>query len=147
MTQFKDFDELADPLILPIKGKLYTIPPVGAADGIRFNLAADPTVKDASPISDEEFFRIFLGTAYDEMVADNIPGAALIRAAYAALADFQSGRGAAVIMWETGGDPKAIEAYSRAHAPNRAARRSKPTAAANSTKRPASTSGTKPRQA
>lgn len=137
MTQFKDFSELVDPLVLPINGKQYTIPPVGAKDGIRFTLSADPKATDVPPISDAEFFRIFLGATYDEMVEDNVPGSAVTRAAAVALADFQRGRAVAEVMWETGADPKALLAYVEANSPQRKRQggtQRKPTAKATSTR-------------
>lgn len=144
---FDDYNEVeTDPLVLPINGKKYTIPEVNIADGIRFTEVVEG---DASKtMTDEEFFRTFLGSTYDEMLADNVPGGAVHRAASAALADFQSGRALAEIMWKTGGDPKGLqELVDSFIPPNRSARRaSKPstsTAAANTTKRPGSTSGTR----
>ena len=137
---FKDYQELADPLVLPINGKSYTIPAVGLADGIKLTAALDPESK--TPLADDEFNRMLLGTAYDEMLVDNVPGPAVIRASLTALADFQKGRATAEIMWETGGDPKALTAWVKA-ATNRAQRRSTGTGAAKKTRSPASTNGTK----
>ena len=137
---FKDYQELADPLVLPINGKSYTVPAVGLADGIKLTAALDPESK--TPVTDDEFNRMLLGTAYNEMLADNVPGPAVIRASLTALADFQKGRETAEIMWETGGDPKALTAWVKA-ATNRAQRRSTGTGAAKKTPSPASTNGTK----
>ena len=139
---FKDYQELADPLVLPINGKKYTISAVGLADGIKLTAALDPESK--TPLADDEFNRMLLGTAYNEMLADNVPGPAVIRASLTALADFQKGRETAEIMWETGGDPKALTAWVKA-ATNREQRRkaaqagsTKPPVSGNSTKTPAS---------
>jgi hypothetical protein len=147
VTQFKDFEELVDPLILPIGGKAYTIPAVSYEDGIKFNLAINPTATEAQMISDPEFMTMFLGPALEEMIADKVSAPAINRAAMTALADFQRGRAVAEVMWETGADPKALIDYVASHAPNRKARRSKSSAKATTTKPPASTSGTKPPQA
>jgi hypothetical protein len=148
MDNFKDYSELVEPLVLPIAGKQYTIPPVGAADGIRFNLAVDPTTNTATSISDDEFMRMFLGDALDEMVADNVPSPAMMRAAMTALADFQRGRSVAEVVWETGADPKALADYVMRSLPNRESKRkaSKHSGGASSTKRQASGSGTKRRK-
>lgn len=135
---FKDYQELAEPLALPINGKTYVIPAVGLADGIKLTEALDPESK--TPLPDDEFNRILLGTAYDEMLADNVPGPAVVRASLTALGDFQRGRATAEIMWETGGDPKALTAWVKATT-NRASRRK--AAQAGTTKPPASTSSTK----
>lgn len=139
MSDFKDFNELFDPLVLPIGGKEYRIPPVSAPAGMKFNAAINGETK----MPDIEFLPGFLGDAYQEMLDDGVSYTAIRRAAMTALADFQTNRSAALIMWETGGDPKAMTEHLQSNAPNRAARRSKPTAAANTTKRPGSTSGTK----
>jgi hypothetical protein len=148
---FEDYEKVADPLILPIAGKKYRIPEIGIADGIKFNLDAEklaqavearktnPDAPVPAPMDDEAFLRMFLGAAYDEMVANNVPGQAMVRAAMTSLTDFQKGRGMAEIMWATGGDPKAVERYLT---PNRATRRSTSSGAGKKTPRPASTSGT-----
>jgi hypothetical protein len=141
MAKFEAYEKFADRLVLPIGGKEYTIPEVGAADGIKFNV--NVATEDAEPISNEEFFHMFLGTAYDEMVADNVPGNAILRAAMTALADWQSNRATAEVMWATGADPKAVTDYLKAKAPNRASRRSTGTASATATRSRASTSSTK----
>jgi hypothetical protein len=144
---FKDYSELVDPLVLPIGGKEYTIPPVGAADGIRFATSIDPNLPDAEPISDDEFMTMFLGPAYDDMLADNVPSPAMMRAAMTALAEHQRGRSVAEVVWETGADPKALADYVMRSLPNRKARRkSKRTGGANTTKRQGSGSGTKHHQ-
>jgi hypothetical protein len=124
MTTFKDYSEIVEPLVLPIHGKSYTIPPIGIKDGLAFDaiLKAD----DESSMSDEEFRRVFLGAALDEMRADNVPGPAVTRAAMTALADYQRGRDVAEVMWETGGDPRALAEREKAQTPNRAARRTPP---------------------
>lgn len=127
MSDFSDFNELYDPLVLPINGKQYTIPPVSFDAGVKINGIVD----GAEKMGDEEFFRLILGDVFEQMLADKVPAAAINRAGQTALADFKFGRGMAEIMWKTGGDPKAVE--SLAPKPNRAARRSKGTAAANKT--------------
>ncbi|MGN8024693.1 DUF7426 family protein [Microbacterium sp. 22242] len=127
MSTFSDFNELYDPLVLPINGKQYTIPPVSFDAGVKINGIVD----GAEKLGDEEFFRLILGDVFEQMLTDKVPSAAITRAAQTALADFKYGRGMAETMWKTGGDPKAVE--SLAPKPNRAARRSKGTAAANKT--------------
>lgn len=127
MSDFTDFNELYEPLVLPINGKKYTIPPVSFDAGTKINGIVD----GAEKLSDEVFFRLVLGDQFDEMHTDNVPAAAITRAAQTALADFKYGRAMAETMWKTGGDPKAIQ--ENAPKPNRAARRSKVTAAASKT--------------
>lgn len=131
---FKDYSELIDPLVLPINGKPYTIPPVGLRDGIKLTAALSGEA-DAPTIKDDEFNRILLGTAYDELLEDNVPAGSVVRAALVALADFQKGRATAEILWETGADPKALTAWMEANS-NREQRRAK--TGASSTPRRAS---------
>lgn len=143
--KFKDYVEIVEPLELPYEGKSYRIPPVAADDGIRFALAADGK-EGFEPISDDETFTMFLGEAHAEMLADRVPQAFIQRCLDTAMADHLAGRLVAQIMWETGGDPKAVKKYVTQNAPNRATRRSQSTGAATSTKRAASSSGTKSRR-
>lgn len=128
MSEFSDFNDLYEPLVLPINGKSYTIPPASFNAGVQINGIVD----GADKLGDAEFIRMVLGDAFDQMVADSAPATAINRAAMTALADFKFGRAMAETMWKTGGDPKAIRELV-APKPNRAARRSKGTAAANKT--------------
>jgi hypothetical protein len=105
---FKDYNQIHEPLELPINGKVYRIPPLGFADGIDLTDHLDPK-SESAPMTNEAFRKLLLGDAYDEMLADNVPDPSVRRAALTALADFQSSRGAAEIMWETGGDPKVVK--------------------------------------
>lgn len=136
MSEFTDFNELYEPLVLPINGKQYTIPPVSFAAGVRINVIINARENGTSDLvdkmGDEEFFELILGSALDEMLADGVPMNAIDRAGRAVLADFRVGRSMAEVMWKTGGDPKAIQALA-APKPNRAARRSKGTAVASKT--------------
>jgi hypothetical protein len=140
---FKGYDEVAkEPIVLPIHGKEYTLPEVKIADGIRFNEVLSGLRNE--PLSDLEFMRTFLGDTYDQMLADNIPAPAVMRAALTAVADWQAGRAAAEIIWDTDASPKGLTELVESLLPNRKARRaSKPTGAATTTKPRASTSGTK----
>lgn len=132
---FKDYNEIVEPLELPINGKVYRIPPLGLADGIYLTEHLDPKSK-SEPMTDEAFRRLLLGDAYEQMLADNVPAGSVRRAALTALADHQSSRAAAEIMWETGGDPKAVQEW--------AAEATTPTSTAEEPTTPpqASTSGT-----
>lgn len=137
---FEDFKDLYEPLVLPIGGKEYTIPPVTFADGVILSDVFDDGAKHK--LSNKKMFRMLLGDTLDAMIADGVAAPAINRAAYAAMADFHSGRSVAEIMWKTGGDPKAVTSYVEAQQ-NRAQRRSKNSAAASSTPRRASTSTTR----
>lgn len=99
----RDFDELANPLVVPIGGKRYTIPPVGARTAqLLRRIAADDQAAIDALTDPADYYRAILGVAYDEMVADNCPEPAVDRAALAALADFQQGRLGALRAWEAG---------------------------------------------
>ena len=123
---FKDYVELKERLQLPINGKLYTIPAMGLAEGIELTdqLEAAARGEDLPDKPFAEFNRMALGSAYDDMVADNVPADAIRRAALTQIADFQRGRAVAEVMWETGGDLKATQEWVKAHS-NRAQRRTK----------------------
>lgn len=137
---FKDYAEVVERLELPINGKKYQIPPVSLSDGIKLADVIDPDSK--TTVSDEEFSRLVLGAALDEMRADHVTPAAIERASLAGLAYWRKGISTAEIMWETGGDPKALEAWVKSTT-NRASRRkaaqagtTKPLASGSSTKKP-----------
>jgi hypothetical protein len=130
---FRDLTDIIGPLELPIRGKTYTLPVVSAPNGAKI-LAA---LQGKAELSDAQLRKIVLGTVEKQMTADGVNASEINRVLWTALADVQSGRAVAEIIWENGVDPKALPE------PNRAARRSKPSAAANTTKRPASTSTTK----
>jgi hypothetical protein len=135
---FKDIEQLIEPLTLPIRGKNYEIPLMGVLDVARYEEAlAEP---EKSPLTSEEFERLCLHDVYDEMLADNIPSTFIVRAAYTSLADAIRGRGTAEMYWETGGDPKAIQARVQAALePDQTT----PPAEAPTTRRRATGSGTK----
>ena len=144
LKAYEDFAQ--EPLAFPINGKTYTLAPVGFREGIKLQrvlAGEDDSLNDAPA---EEAWRLVLGPAYDEMVADNVPMEALSRAGLAALADFRYGREAAERTWESGLDPKALEAALEAAAqtpPKRpASPRSRSTASATKTRKRASTSAT-----
>lgn len=134
---FRDLVDIIGPLELPIRGKTYTLPVVSAPNGAKI-LAA---LQGKAELSDADLRKIVLGPLEKDMTADGVNAHELNRVLWTALADVQSGRAVAEIIWENGVDPKALtEALTP---PNRAARRSNPSAAASTTKRPASTSTTK----
>lgn len=105
----RDFDEIANPLRIPIGGKVYTIPAIGARSAAQLRAAArnEPAAVDALA-EPEAFYRALLGSAYEEMLADDAPENAVDRAAFAAMADFQHGRVAALMAWEAGQTPEAL---------------------------------------
>lgn len=128
---FQDYTEFVEPLELPIRGKLYKIPPMSFDTGLRLKPFLSGEIPEG--ITDEELAELTLGAAYKEMVDDGVPTPAINRAMLVALAEYQSGRAAAELIWKTGGDPKAVESEVK-RLTNRAQRRSKRTVAADTTK-------------
>jgi len=114
---FRDYYELADPLVLPIRGKAYEIPPATASSVVRYRKymglvervqAGEDGVEitDDDRIGDEEYQRMFLGAALDEMRADGIHPGVIEHAANTAMGDTMGGREVAERMWNSV-DPKA----------------------------------------
>lgn len=140
---FKNFNDLVEPLVLPIGDREYTIPPVTIGNGVRYRLF----LEGKEEISDDEAFRLFLGPALDQMTADDVPETARLRAFFTAQADFLRGRKVAEMIWETGGDPKAVDRWlgttPETSTPPQPVTPSPEPDAATTTKRPASTSTTK----
>lgn len=141
LTEYTDFAK--EPLSFPINGKTYTLAPLGIADGLRLADAIEGNDDDLNDLRGAALWRMLLGDVWDQMIADNVPLEAATRAGLTALADHQNGRAFATVVWETGADPKALDRYLTAKAPNRAAKRSPSTAKAPTTKPRASTSTTK----
>lgn len=107
----KAYEDFApEPLAFPIGGKVYTVPPLGFREGIALQRVLSGDDKELLERPAEDAWRMVLGSAFDAMVADNVPVEALARAGFAALADHQYGREMAVHVWESGIDPKALEA-------------------------------------
>lgn len=103
---FKAYEEFAaGPLRLPIGGKTYEIPEVSYEAGLMLQKV---TAGDAPDLDADGQWRLLMGSAYDEMRADNVPAKALARAIMACLVDYRMGRDAAEQAWEVGLDPEAI---------------------------------------
>jgi hypothetical protein len=148
---FADYFDLVDPLILPIRGKQYRIPPVAADNMARWTtfrsdtlprIQAGETVPDSEIVTDDDFFRMFLGDAYEQMRADSVRLDVILHAARTAHTDALHGRDVAELVWADT-NPKAPAAPPQT-APTKPKDRkpSRSTAAAGSTRRRASTSGT-----
>lgn len=130
---FKAYEEFAaGPLRFPIAGKVYEVPEVSYEVGLVLQKAE---AGDAPELTADEQWRLLMGSAYDEMCADNVPVKALERAILTCLTDYRLGREMAEKVWEVGLDPEAF-------APAGATEGSTSTAGASSTPTPASTSGT-----
>ena len=154
MTELKELDDFLSPtLLVPARGKEYRIAAVDALTGLRLQrmmttgmkvqAGRDLTEKDLELVSDEEeedFMKAVLGATYDELIADKIP--------YAGLKQIAS----LVMIWTTQNFDAAQQYFlagGKAPAPNREARRTATptsTAAATTTRKPASASGTSTRK-
>lgn len=160
--RFADAHEsLEEPLELPIRGKVYEIPPVGAADGIRLQefmadiqdmarkrqageLTDDDTEKFGSNDSLDELEEVSLTKdVREQMFADGVPLRIVKVAGMTAFywQAIQDGGETAKAYWESGG---------KAPRPNRAQRRTATQTrqgAATTTKKQGSRTGTKPKAA
>lgn len=132
---FEDFQDIApDPLELPINGKTYTIPAVSAADGLKaWQWIRDGKKDDGTPAKVEDIAAILLGKVQQKLIKDGVSWQALNRVYLTAISDFTNGRRSAEAMWETGGDPKALERLTA----------SATQAEGDTTLKPASTNGTR----
>jgi hypothetical protein len=147
---------LDDYLDLPVKGRdgttrVYRIEDPSAEDGIRIErvttlavrLASGGTAPDTPVLNDEEeqdLFRLCLGDTYEQLLADGVRWGPFKHVALTAMFWVTSDKDTAKQFWRTGQQP--------GKAPNRETRRrqlpgSSGSAAASSTKPPASTSGTR----
>ena len=141
----KAYEEFAqEPLAFPVGGKVYVVPPLGFTDGIRLQrvlAGEDDSLTDAPA---EDGWRLVLGSAFDEMVADKVPIEAIARAGFTAMTDFQFGREQAERVWEAGLDPKALAAAVTAarEALDKGSTPSSSTGAANGTRKRASSTTT-----
>lgn len=173
---FKDFKEFLSPLVLPIMGKEYVIPAVSAQLGAKLMLAveraqsimavvneneeAEAEAKkngekppEPKPIpefdfdeddNEEELYKDILGPeTIAQMEKDNVPFSSIKLAGLTGYHDFLYGREAAESFWNSGGDPKAL-ALNLAGMESMDSTTS--TDEATTTKKPASTTGTKSRK-
>lgn len=106
---FRDITEILGPIVLPIRGKTYTLPVLTIAQGLQLRAVLDPD--DETTLDDDGFYALLLGPALEEMRTDGVGPDVIARAAFVALADWQSGRPAAELLWETGVDPKVLTDY------------------------------------
>jgi hypothetical protein len=104
----RPYEDIVGPLVIPIRGKEYTLPTVSLQDGLRIHASKS----GGEALTGEELYKILLGDAWDQMTADGIGGDVLDRVFLAAYADFTSGRDSAEEAWESG-VPKAIREAAR----------------------------------
>lgn len=133
---FADYEQVAEPLALPYRGKVYVLPELGIQDTIRLNLVLDPETDD--DMTTAELEQLLLGDAAAQMTADNVPEAMRDKAFRTATAEFRFGREIAEQVWNLKGPavPKAPTPTPEASAPSTS------TAEASTTPSPARGSGT-----
>lgn len=133
-------------LILPIGGKKYRVPEYGVDVGIRVEVILNASRGQAATdrqrqiLSDEEerdTYRDILGPAYDQLVADGVSWPRLRHAAFTAMFHFNISPEAAEAHWNRGVE----RGKAGTQVSPRGTRRT--TAGATSTKRRASSSGTR----
>lgn len=134
---FADYEQVIEPLALPYRGKVYTLPELGIQDTVQLNLVLDPETETDMSVADLE--ELLLGPAGEQMKADNVPYGFRERAFRTAVAEYRYGREIAEQVWNLKGDAPAPKAPP-------AATDSTPspsTEAATETPSPAPTTGTK----
>lgn len=114
---FADYTEFADPLRLPINGKVYTIPEPSFRHAIKLQGIANGGVvpDELQDPAGEKMAKFVLGHVYDQMVEDEVPVAAMSRAVATAMTDLTRGRFAAWMMWKVGNSPEALAAIAAAN--------------------------------
>jgi len=141
LSDYESFAE--EPLVFPIGGKKYTLPPLGIEEGLLLAGIISGRDKRFAKKSTDELWKLVLGPLWDEMVRDGVPMGAVTRVALAAVAENVYGRETAIKAWETGADPEALAAYLSKEAASTPSTR---TGGAKKTPSRASTSGTRPRK-
>lgn len=97
---FRPLEEIEGPIILPFRGKEFTIPPLSFEDGVRLQAAAT-----AKTLTDAELVRTLLGPVQEELHDAGASPALIGRVTAVAIAEWKYGRDAAEKAWE---DPKAL---------------------------------------
>ena len=155
MPRFAPLTEfLAEPLTLPILGREYQIAPADVETGLRLtarferlkakaDASGDPEEEVADDIEETELFRMALGPVYDQLKADGVPLRMAKFVASTAVIWHVYGPRAAELFWATGGDPKASPSTSKTSS-TESGETPETRAAARSTRKPASASGTTP---
>jgi len=99
----RPLEEIIGPLVVPIRGKEYTLPAVTLSDGLKIHASRT----NGAALLSSELYKIILGDVHTDMLADNIPGDVIDRVFLTAYTDFTSGRDSAEEVWENG-LPKAL---------------------------------------
>lgn len=158
---FEDYSELvAGPIVLPINGKKYTIPPVSAEAGVELlDVLRNPDGETAKKQDEEGMHsirRLLTDAVVDKMLKDDVPYEAMLRASIVQMADFLYGREDAEEAWQQSGMRSVVQRAGEAPeapAPTRgrsrsgtARTRTSSTGAANTTRRRGSGTSTTSRK-
>ena len=99
----RPLEEIIGPLVVPIRGKEYTLPAVTLSDGLKIHASRN----NGALLLSGDLYRIILGDTHTDMLKDNVPGDVIDRVFLTAYTDFTSGRDSAEEGWENG-IPKAL---------------------------------------
>jgi len=105
----RPYEDIVGPLVIPVRGKEYTLPTVSLQDGLRIHASKS----GGAPLTAEELNTILLGDAYQQLIDDNVGGDLMDRIWLTAYTDFTTGRDSAEEAWETG-IPKAVREAAKA---------------------------------
>jgi hypothetical protein len=99
----RPLEDILGPLIVPVRGKEYTLPAVTLSDGLKIHASRN----NGAALEYQELYRIILGDVHEQMLADHVPGDVVDRVFLTAYTDFTSGRDSAEEVWQNG-VPKAL---------------------------------------
>ncbi len=135
----RPLEDIIGPLVVPLRGKEYTLPQVSLPDGVRLTQA----LRNEGSVLWGDLIPMLLGDAYQKMLDDRIPPAMIDRVLWTALADFQNGRESAEAVWEHGVPKEIVQELMTTitkqarTTPRDAEPTTKPQASSNTTKSPA----------
>lgn len=104
----RPYEDIVGPLVIPIRGKEYTLPTISLQDGLRIHASKS----GGAPLTADELNTILLGDAYQQLIDDKVGGDLMDRVFLTAYADFTTGRDSAEEAWESG-VPKAMREAAR----------------------------------
>jgi hypothetical protein len=99
----RPLEDIIGPLIVPVRGKEYTLPAVSLSDGLKIHASRNK----GELLMSSDLYRIILGDVHTDMLTNNVPGDVIDRVFLTAYTDFTSGRDSAEEVWENG-IPKAL---------------------------------------
>jgi len=108
---FRSLEEILGPIVLPIKGKTYTLPKVSLTDGVRLHAILRQEDTNASL---QDVYDILLGDVQEQLRAAGVGPDTTDRVFFTALADFQTDREGAEKVWENGIPKVAVAALYEA---------------------------------